>query len=180
MRCCCCDFGGSDQGSKIDYAGPSLLGPLHSVACSDPQYLCVQFWVIGGTSAHLVAVWQGLLKMLAGFESQFTLTQKDSNDDGEFAELYIFRWTPLIIPPTTIIIVNLMGIIAGISRQMQKNRSDWGQLFGKVFFAIWVLLHLYPFAKGLMGRHNRTPTIVIVWSTLLAISLSLLMVTVLG
>jgi cellulose synthase A len=160
--------------------GTAILEIRWSGVALDEYWRNEQFWVIGGTSAHLVAVWQGLLKMLAGFESQFTLTQKDSNDDGEFAELYIFRWTPLIIPPTTIIIVNLMGIIAGISRQMQKNRSDWGQLFGKVFFAIWVLLHLYPFAKGLMGRHNRTPTIVIVWSTLLAISLSLLMVTVLG
>ncbi|WVZ22623.1 hypothetical protein V8G54_001167 [Vigna mungo] len=29
-----------------------------------------------------------------------------------------------------------------------------------VFFAFWVIVHLYPFLKGLMGRQNRTPTIV--------------------
>ncbi|CAB4268096.1 unnamed protein product [Prunus armeniaca] len=37
---------------------------------------------------------------------------------------------------------------------------------------------LYPFLKGLMGRQNRTPTIVIVWSILLASIFSLLWVRV--
>uniref|UniRef100_M8BBN9 Cellulose synthase n=1 Tax=Aegilops tauschii TaxID=37682 RepID=M8BBN9_AEGTA len=76
-----------------------------------------QFWVIGGVSAHLFAVFQGLLK-------------------------------------------------------------SWGPLFGKLFFAFWVIVHLYPFLKGLLGRQNRTPTIVIVWSILLASIISLLWVRV--
>ncbi|WP_431190626.1 hypothetical protein, partial [Escherichia coli] len=36
----------------------------------------------------------------------------------------------------------------------------------------------YPFAKGLMGRRGRTPTIVFVWSGLLAITSSLLWVAI--
>uniref|UniRef100_J3M4C0 Uncharacterized protein n=2 Tax=Oryza brachyantha TaxID=4533 RepID=J3M4C0_ORYBR len=39
-------------------------------------------------------------------------------------------------------------------------------------------LHLYPFLKGLMGRQNRSPTIVIVWSILLASIFSLLWVKI--
>ncbi|RVW41791.1 Cellulose synthase-like protein D3 [Vitis vinifera] len=35
-----------------------------------------QFWLIGGTSAHLAAVLQGLLKVIAGIEISFTLTSK--------------------------------------------------------------------------------------------------------
>ncbi|MCI54891.1 cellulose synthase-like protein D3-like, partial [Trifolium medium] len=42
----------------------------------------------------------------------------------------------------------------------------------------WVLAHLYPFAKGLMGRRGKTPTIVFVWSGLIAIILSLLWVSI--
>ncbi|CAA2964142.1 Probable cellulose synthase A catalytic subunit 8 [UDP-forming] [Olea europaea subsp. europaea] len=53
-----------------------------------------------------------------------------------------------------------------------------GPLFGKLFFAFWVIVHLYPFLKGLMGRQNRTPTIVIVWAILLASIFSLLWVRV--
>ncbi|KAL0873839.1 hypothetical protein Bca101_023544 [Brassica carinata] len=35
-----------------------------------------QFWVIGGVSAHLFAVFQGFLKMLAGLDTNFTVTRK--------------------------------------------------------------------------------------------------------
>ena len=45
-----------------------------------------QFWVIGGVSAHLFAVFQGLLKMLAGVDTNFTVTAKAA-EDSEFGEL---------------------------------------------------------------------------------------------
>lgn len=38
-----------------------------------------QFWVIGGVSAHLFAVVQGLLKVLAGIDTNFTVTSKASD-----------------------------------------------------------------------------------------------------
>lgn len=135
-----------------------------------------QFWVIGGTSAHLFAVFQGLLKVLAGIDTNFTVTSKASDDDGDFAELYVFKWTSLLIPPTTVLIVNIVGIVAGVSFAVNTGYESWGPLFGKLFFAIWVIVHLYPFLKGLMGQQNRTPTIVIVWSILLATIFSLVWV----
>ncbi|XP_010447394.1 PREDICTED: cellulose synthase A catalytic subunit 1 [UDP-forming] [Camelina sativa] len=137
-----------------------------------------QFWVIGGTSAHLFAVFQGLLKVLAGIDTNFTVTSKASDEDGDFAELYIFKWTALIIPPTTVLLVNLIGIVAGVSYAVNSGYQSWGPLFGKLFFALWVIAHLYPFLKGLLGRQNRTPTIVIVWSVLLASIFSLLWVRI--
>ena len=127
-----------------------------------------QFWVIGGVSAHLFAVFQGLLKVLAGIDTNFTVTSKASDEDGDFAELYMFKWTTLLIPPTTLLIINLVGVVAGISYAINSGYQSWGPLFGKLFFAFWVIVHLYPFLKGLMGRQNRTPTIVVVWSILLA------------
>ena len=42
-----------------------------------------QFWLIGGTSAHLAAVLQGLLKVIAGIEISFTLTSKSGGDDND-------------------------------------------------------------------------------------------------
>ncbi|KAM7493032.1 hypothetical protein LguiB_027641 [Lonicera macranthoides] len=137
-----------------------------------------QFWVIGGTSAHLFAVFQGLLKVLAGIDTNFTVTSKASDEDGDFAELYLFKWTALLIPPTTVLIVNLVGIVAGVSYAINSGYQSWGPLLGKLFFAIWVIVHLYPFLKGLLGRQNRTPTIVIVWSILLASIFSLLWVRI--
>ncbi|KAK9904506.1 hypothetical protein M0R45_000651 [Rubus argutus] len=43
-----------------------------------------QFWVIGGASSHLFALFQGLLKVLAGVNTNFTVTSKAA-DDGAFS-----------------------------------------------------------------------------------------------
>ena len=139
-----------------------------------------QFWLIGGTSAHLAAVLQGLLKVIAGIEISFTLTSKSAGDDldDEFADLYLIRWTSLMIPPITIMITNLIGIAVGVTRTIYSEIPQWSRLLGGVFFSFWVLVHLYPFAKGLMGRRGRTPTIVFVWSGLIAITISLLWVAI--
>lgn len=136
-----------------------------------------QFWVIGGVSAHLFAVFQGFLKMLAGLDTNFTVTAKAA-DDGEFGDLYVIKWTTVLIPPTTILILNLVGVVAGFSDALNSGYESWGPLFGKVFFACWVIFHLYPFLKGLMGRQNRTPTIVVLWSVLLASVFSLIWVKI--
>lgn len=137
-----------------------------------------QFWVIGGVSSHLFAVFQGLLKVLAGIDTNFTVTSKASDEEGDFTELYMFKWTTLLIPPTTLLVINIVGVVAGVSYAINSGYQSWGPLFGKLFFAFWVIIHLYPFLKGLMGRQNRTPTIVVVWSILLASIFSLLWVRV--
>lgn len=136
-----------------------------------------QFWVIGGVSSHLFALFQGLLKVLAGVNTNFTVTSK-GGDDGDFAELYLFKWTSLLIPPLTLLIFNIIGVVVGISDAISNGYESWGPLFGKLFFAIWVILHLYPFLKGMMGKQSNVPTIIIVWSILLASILSLLWVRV--
>ncbi|CAA6660554.1 unnamed protein product [Spirodela intermedia] len=136
-----------------------------------------QFWVIGGVSSHLFALFQGLLKVLGGVETNFTVTSK-GGDDGGFSELYLFKWTSLLIPPTTLLIVNLIGVAAGVANAINNGYESWGPLFGKLFFAFWVIVHLYPFLKGMMGRQDRAPTIVVVWSIILASLCSLLWVRV--
>lgn len=139
-----------------------------------------QFWLIGGTSAHFAAVLQGLLKVMAGIEISFTLTSKSSGDDenDEFADLYVIKWSSLMIPPLTIMMVNVIAIAVAVSRTIYSDDRQWSSLLGGVFFSFWVLAHLYPFAKGLMGRRGRTPTIVFVWSALISITISLLWVAI--
>lgn len=139
-----------------------------------------QFWLIGGTSAHFAAVIQGLLKVMAGIEISFNLTSKSSGDDenDEYADLYVIKWSSLMIPPLTIMMVNLIAIAVAVTRTIYSEDREWSSLLGGVFFSFWVLAHLYPFAKGLMGRRGRTPTIVFVWSGLISITISLLWVAI--
>ncbi|KAH0851221.1 LOW QUALITY PROTEIN: hypothetical protein HID58_094911 [Brassica napus] len=118
---------------------------------------------------------QGLLKVLAGIDTNFTVTSKASDEDGDSAELYLIKWTTLLIPPTTLLIINLLGVVGYLLRAQQWT---WGPLFGKLLFAFWVIVHLYPFLKGLMGRQNRTPTVIVVWSVLLSSIFSLLWIRV--
>ncbi|KAK1307373.1 Cellulose synthase-like protein D2 [Acorus calamus] len=139
-----------------------------------------QFWVIGGTSAHIVAVVQGLLKVIAGIEISFTLTSKSAGDDidDEFADLYLVKWTSLMLLPIVIIISNVVAIFIGVGRTIYAVIPQWSRLLGGVFFSFWVLAHMYPFAKGMMGRRGRTPTIVWIWLGLTAIIISLLWVAI--
>ncbi|XAR64312.1 Cellulose synthase (UDP-forming) [Bertholletia excelsa] len=155
----------------------SLLEMKWSGVGIDEWWRNEQFWVIGSVSAHLFAVFQGLIKVVAGVDTNFTKTSK-TGDDSNFSELYTFKWTTLLIPPTTLLIVNLIGVVAGVSNAIKNGYESWGPLFGKLFFAFWVIIHLYPFLKGLMGRQNRIPTIVVVWSILLASICSLLWVQI--
>ena len=139
-----------------------------------------QFWLISGTSAHLAAVVQGLLKVMAGIEISFTLTSKSAGDDNDdiYADLYIVKWTSLMIPPIVIAMVNIIAVVVAFSRTVYSSVPQWSKFIGGTFFSFWVLAHLYPFAKGLMGRRGKTPTIVYVWSGLIAITLSLLWVAI--
>ncbi|KAF5772851.1 putative 1,4-beta-D-xylan synthase [Helianthus annuus] len=138
-----------------------------------------QFWLISGTSSHLAAVIQGLLKVIAGIEISFTLTAKAVEDaDDIYAELYLVKWTSLMIPPIVIGMVNVLAMVVAFSRTIYSVAPQWGKFVGGAFFSFWVLAHLYPFFKGLMGRRRKTPTIVFVWSGLIAITLSLLWVAI--
>uniref|UniRef100_A0ACD5WYW5 Uncharacterized protein n=1 Tax=Avena sativa TaxID=4498 RepID=A0ACD5WYW5_AVESA len=139
-----------------------------------------QFWVIGGTSAHLAAVLQGLLKVTAGIEISFTLTAKAAaeDDDDPYAELYLIKWTSLFIPPLAIIGINIIAMVVGVSRCVYAEIPQYSKLLGGGFFSFWVLAHYYPFAKGLMGRRGRTPTLVYVWAGLISITVSLLWITI--
>ncbi|KAL8151244.1 hypothetical protein V2J09_021052 [Rumex salicifolius] len=139
-----------------------------------------QFWLISGTSSHLAAVVQGLLKVIAGIEISFTLTSKSAGDDEEdmYADLFLVKWTSLMIPPIVIALVNIIAIIYSFIRTVYSVNPKWSKFVGGAFFSLWVLCHLIPFAKGLMGRRAKTPTIVFVWSGLIAITISLLYIAI--
>ncbi|MCD7471813.1 Cellulose synthase A catalytic subunit 3 [Datura stramonium] len=48
---------------------------------------------------------------------------------------------------TTVLIVNLVGIVAGVSYAINSGYQSWGPLFGKLFFAIWVIVLVPTFLK---------------------------------
>ncbi|XP_042493391.1 cellulose synthase-like protein D4 [Macadamia integrifolia] len=167
-------------GTTLCLIGAAILEVKWSGIALEEWWRNEQFWLISGTSAHLAAVLQGLLKVIAGIEISFTLTSKSAGDENEdaFAELYMVKWTSLMIPPIVIGMVNIIAIATAFARTVYSSTPQWNKFIGGAFFSLWVLTHLYPFAKGLMGRGGKTPTIVFVWSGLIAITLSLLWIAV--
>ncbi|MFS7915604.1 putative 1,4-beta-D-xylan synthase [Helianthus anomalus] len=83
-----------------------------------------------------------------------------------------------MIPPIVITIINVLAMVVAFSRTIYNITPQWGKFVGGAYFSFWVLAHLYPFFKGLMGRKKKTPTNVFVWSGLIAITLSLLWVAI--
>eukprot|EP00850_Spirogloea_muscicola_P008695 SM000047S16834 [mRNA] locus=s47:235725:242330:+ [translate_table: standard] len=136
-----------------------------------------QFWVIAGLTSHLAALVQGLLKVFAGIEIAFTVTSKGANSlDNHVDELHTFQFSWLLLPAVIVGLLNILGVIIGFARAFNTTSAvrDWGQLLGKLAFSLWVLVHLYPFGKGLLGRREKVPTIIFVWAVLLTITTTLL------
>ncbi|PWA59010.1 cellulose synthase A catalytic subunit 7 [Artemisia annua] len=125
-----------------------------------------QFWVIAGTSAQPFAIFQGLLQIFTRIDTKFTVTSKV--DDQKVNELYVFKWTWLLVPPTIITIINLAGLAFSVSTAIIDGYESWVPLIMRLFFTIWVLVHLYPFIEGLLQRENGIPTSVILSSFVLA------------
>ncbi|CAI5942032.1 unnamed protein product [Closterium sp. NIES-64] len=149
----------------LSFLASSVLELKWSKVSFEAWWRNEQFWLIAGISSHFAAVVQGLLKVIAGLEISFTLTSK-GGDEGEVDELHTFKFSWLLLPGCFIGLFNILGIIVGVGRAMSSDGSqEWGKLAGKLVFSFWVLVHLYPFAKGLLGKRDRVPTIVIVWCT---------------
>lgn len=118
-----------------------------------------QFWMIRSISVHVFAVFLGLIKVASG------------------VDLTKFGWdlrTAVMVIPTSLLIVTIAAILAGLADAVNIGSGSWGPFLGKFFFALWVVVHLYPFLKGLFSRRNRTPGIVIIWSIMAATAFSFL------
>ncbi|KAJ4805181.1 Cellulose synthase family protein [Rhynchospora pubera] len=160
----------------------SILGAMEmrwSGITLDDWWRNQQFWMIGGTSAHIIAILRGIVKLITGTDISFAPALKSGqNNEEELADLYVVKWTFLMVLPITIMMTNVVAITVGITREIFREKHSWGKLIGGVCFSIWVLVHLFPFAKDLVGRRGKTPTIVFIWSGLIAITIALLTLSI--
>ncbi|OEL31438.1 putative mixed-linked glucan synthase 6 [Dichanthelium oligosanthes] len=125
-----------------------------------------QFWMTASCSAYLAAVCQVLVKVVFRRDISFKLTSKQPSGDEKkdpYADLYVVRWTWLMVTPIIIILVNIIGSAVAFAKVLDGEWTHWLKVAGGVFFNFWVLFHLYPFAKGILGKHGKTPVVVLVW-----------------
>lgn len=116
-----------------------------------------------GSSEESLPIYLLCFKVYSKFLQESTQTSRSHlklfifkwTDDGEYSKLFIFKWTSLLIPPTTLLIINIVRVIVGVSDAINNWYDSWRPLFGRLLFALWVIVHLYPFLKEFLGKQDR-------------------------
>ncbi|KAJ1291343.1 hypothetical protein BS78_02G309600 [Paspalum vaginatum] len=143
-----------------------------------------QFYMIGATGVYPAAALHSLLRLVGLKGLPFKLTSKPVSAAARerFAELYDVQWAPLLVPTVPVISVNVAAIGAAAGRAVAFGWSfaqvagaaagrvaAFGWAFAQVastagglLFNVWVLLLLYPFALGIMGRWSKRPWLLFV------------------
>ncbi|CAM8934866.1 unnamed protein product [Rhodiola kirilowii] len=139
-------------------------------------------WRIYSSTAWLFGVIRIVLKLLGLSETVFEVTKKGEPDayDGPTDKIsgrFTFDESPIFIPATALVMVNLVAIAlgffriiwAGINGQVLLN-VEYGA--GELGCCIWVLLMFSPFVRGLFGKGKYgIPTVTILKSMVLALGL---------
>ncbi|KAK3125327.1 hypothetical protein QOZ80_7BG0603390 [Eleusine coracana subsp. coracana] len=125
-----------------------------------------QFYMIGSTGVYPTAVLYMVLKLITGKGIYFRLTSKqtEASSNDKFADLYVVRWVPLLIPTIAVLVVNVAAVGLAIGKA-----ATWGwfteqaqhALLGMVF-NVWILVLLYPFGLGIMGQWGKKPIILFI------------------
>ncbi|KAK3127016.1 hypothetical protein QOZ80_7AG0566960 [Eleusine coracana subsp. coracana] len=127
-----------------------------------------QFFMIGSTSAYPAAVLHMAVNLLTKKGIHFRVTSKQTTADNndKFADLYDFRWVPMLFPSLVVLIFNVGAIGVALGKTVvyfgvwtaaRKKHAAMGLLFN-----IWVVFLLYPLAQAIMGRWAKRPIILIV------------------
>ncbi|VAH29130.1 probable mixed-linked glucan synthase 8 isoform X1 [Triticum urartu] len=152
---------------EIKWAGLTLLDWIRNE----------QFYIIGATAVYPTAVFHIVLKLfgLKGVSFKLTAKQVASSTSDKFAELYAVQWAPMLIPTMVVIAVNVCAIGASIGKAIVGGWSlmqmaDAG--LGLVFNA-WILVLIYPFALGMIGRWSKRPYILFILFVIVFILIAL-------
>jgi mixed-linked glucan synthase len=129
-----------------------------------------QFYMIGATGVYPAAVLHSVLRLVGLKGLPFKLTSKPQQQSPAaaarepFAEMYNVRWAPLLAPTLVVVAVNAaaVGALAGKAVVFGWSFAQAVGAAGGLLFNVWVLLLLYPFALGLMGRWSKRPYLLFV------------------
>eukprot|EP00249_Psilotum_nudum_P011558 c23239_g1_i1 orf=383-2719(-) len=116
--------------------------------------LCVSSWLLGAYEAYV--------RFVSGTDSVFILTPKyiDSNQNHQGkGTSFVFNSSGLFVPPTVLIILNVLGVAEGMRRIIRGGIQAVDVDLAHLFCACWVLACLGPICHGLlrMGRKGGMP-----------------------
>ncbi|XP_031104909.1 cellulose synthase-like protein H1 isoform X2 [Ipomoea triloba] len=118
-----------------------------------------RMWKVYASGSWLLGFLSGVVKVFGLSETVFEVTKKDHSsdetldkDDDSNVGRFTFDESPLFVPGTTILLVNMAALFIGILdyfKQINKSRS-WS--LGEAICSVWVMLMYWAFLKGLFGK----------------------------
>ncbi|KAM3697165.1 hypothetical protein ACJW31_06G091300 [Castanea mollissima] len=184
---CVLQFGKSPPASHL-----RVLVAKHNFVQEPASYLFVALFVIRNLYNIFVFLQFGLsiracyleflsviLKLLGLSETVFEVTKKDqfatSDSDNVDAGSFTFDESPIFIPGSTLLIVQLSALVMGLLGLQPPAQGMHGSGLGEVMCSVFVVLCFWPFVKGLFrkGKYG-IPLSIICKSTALALLFVLL------
>lgn len=126
---------------------------------------------INATNPWLFGAIGVFLKILRVSGTVFEVTQKDqpSNNGGDEGK-FTFDASPLFMPGTTILLLQLTAFVVGFGGMQSPSVKDASGL-GEILCSVLVIIFFWPFAKGLFGKGKYgIPVSTICKSSLLSLS----------
>lgn len=115
--------------------------------------------IVTSMSAWVLGVVSVVLKILGISETVFEVTKKDqstssssSNDTDGDAGRFTFNKSPIFVPVTTLLLVQLMALAMVILGMQPRARGGHGSGILDVLCSAWLVLCLWPVLKGLFGK----------------------------
>ncbi|XP_031104912.1 cellulose synthase-like protein H1 isoform X2 [Ipomoea triloba] len=116
-----------------------------------------RMWKVYASGSWLLGFLSGVVKVFGLSETVFEVTKKDHSsdenrdkDDDSNAGRFTFDESPLFVPGTTILLVNLAALFIGILDFKQNKSRSWS--LGEAICSVWVILMYWAFLKGLFGK----------------------------
>jgi len=126
---------------------------------------------VNATNAWLFGVISVFLKILRISGTVFEVTQKDqSSNNGGDEGRFTFDASPIFVPGTTILLLQLTAFVMGFGGMQLPSVNDASGL-GEILCSVLVVMCFWPFVKGLFGKGKYgIPLSTICKSSLLSLS----------
>ncbi|KAH9307456.1 hypothetical protein KI387_035367 [Taxus chinensis] len=122
--------------------------------CSTREWLNNQrMWFIVSISSWIFSFFDVGMKIVGLSETVFVVTPKGSGDEEQVNEGdFTFGSSPLFIPPTTVLLINLAVIFYNIIGFVGGLYGIKDMQLAEFFCSVWVVFNLVPFLKGLVRK----------------------------
>ncbi|XP_057828831.2 cellulose synthase-like protein H1 isoform X1 [Cryptomeria japonica] len=129
--------------------------------------------LISRLSSHLFALFDIVMMLVGLSEIGFVVTPKGGENDEVNEGEFTFNSSPLFIPPTTIVLINLAALIKSTFQIVVGRCEVKDKLFAEYFCSAWVVINLWPFLKGLVRKGKcGLPWSVVIKASCLAVFLA--------